>query len=1382
MLLAAVLITGMVSNAAPVSVLAQEITASSTPDGQQESGGENRDETVEEDTEPKEETSSEEQKPEEKPEQDTPKPEEGTEEETPKPVDGAEEETPKPEEETEQETPEPEEETEQETPKTGTEEETGETTVAEVSQDLQALLARIAALPDAEEYLATEPDADDWAENEDAYEEAYTEWMVGLYEYADEALAIQEEIEKLPEEQRAQISEEEMQKLAAWTTIAQTAEEGTQVMTTDTTSGTCGDNVEWTLADGVLTISGSGAINNYAFDGKNDIKTVVINEGVTSIGMYAFRNCSSLTSITIPASVKNIVTCAFYNCSSLTNITISEGVTSIGGNAFYSCSNLTSITIPASVTSIDSNVFHKCSNLTKVELLGELTTINSGAFWECSSLESITIPDSVESIGNFAFSGCSSLTGITIPEGVTSIGQSAFNGCSSLESITIPASVTSIGGSAFYGCSSLATVTMESEVPSTLGNSNVFYKCECTNGSTKGIHVPVGTADTYKQATNWNTYKNNITDGTHSHAWSSDWTTNETYHWHECTEQGCTVTDNADKDGYGEHVYDNDSDTTCNTCNYTRRLQDKQPPTGEIKIDSHSWTQFINTITFKLFFREAKQVTITAQDEGSGVDKIYYNISSEGLEEKEQLNWLEWTEGSSFSIDPDKQCIIYVKITDKAGNITYLSTDGLIFDATPPVISGVTDGETYHAPQAVTVTDDAMFGVKRVTVNGTEVTLNDDKFTLGLSDNPQTIIAEDHAGNTATVTVTVKEQTYAVTVQNGTGAGDYKEGATVTITANAPASGKTFDQWVVNSGGVTLADVTNSTTTFTMPAGAVSVTATYKDFVSDADRVAKATTVVENALAGITATNATTGAEILGVINTALGNAGITGVTVKIDKFRKTEATISAAGHIEGIVFITCGQESTSINMEKPITQLTVGKYTAAVNNGTGGGEYAAGDIVTIIANAPASGKQFDRWMVNSGNVTLTDATSSTTTFTMPAGAVSVSATYKDKTTTGGGSGGGDSGSGDHSGGNSGGNTGSGDYSGGSSGGNSDSSGGHSGGGSHGGGNSGNGNNNNDNGGFAGDADNNGAGGNISNDSSGANDAVGGSQSGANAVVTPAKAPATVITTPQENLEDTVLTAAEKQQKADGADIRIELDVKVAAAEAGAADRALVEEALRGSAAGYILGQYLDINLYKVIGDSRTAITQTDGKITVRIDVPESLKNTDSTRTRIFAVIRAHDGKAQLLADLDQNADTITIETDRFSTYAIVYKDTVTGAGNPSSGDGGTIQLRAESGSGKESGNGKDDEPKTGDNTPIELSATLAMIAGFGYLLLYFMDRERGMTEERKKELVSCLVTWAKQGGKIRKYLALAAIFVLLVYYHSIGKKICVEWKEVYGE
>lgn len=96
-------------------------------------------------------------------------------------------------------------------------------------------------------------------------------------------------------------------------------------------------------------------------------------------------------------------------------------------------------------------------------------------------------------------------------------------------------------------------------------------------------------------------------------------------------------------------------------------------------------------------------------------------------------------------------------------------------------------------------------------------------------------------------------------------------------------------------------------------------------------------------------------------------------------------------------------------------------------------------------------------------------------------------------------------------------------------------------------------------------------------------------------------------------------------------------------------------------------------------------------------------------------------------------------------------------------------------------GPSKNGEPKTGDAVNLELYATIAMIAGFAYLLLYFSDRERGMTEETKKEFVSRIVRWAKQGGKIRKYYALAAIFVLLVYYHSIGKKTIIQYKALYG-
>lgn len=280
------------------------------------------------------------------------------------------------------------------------------------------------------------------------------------------------------------------------------------------------------------------------------------------------------------------------------------------------------------------------------------------------------------------------------------------------------------------------------------------------------------------------------------------------------------------------------------------------------------------------------------------------------------------------------------------------------------------------------------------------------------------------------------------------------------------------------------------------------------------------------------------------------------------------------------------------------------------------------------------------------------------------------------------------------------------------------------------------------------------------------------------------------VVTPLSALSDIVLTESEKQQVAAGTTIRIVLDVKDVSAVISPADKKIVETALNGSLAkGYTLGQYLDISLYKVVGNSRNSITNTNGKLTVTIGVPDSLKNTDSTKTRTFAVIRVHDGRAVLLTDLDNVEDTITIETDRFSTYAIVYKDS---AGSGNSADAGAVRVSVKNdsspngvrvseknGGNKKPGGRKDDEPDTGDHTPIELGATLSMIAGLTYLLFYFADRRRGMTEETKRELVSRLVGWAKQGGRIRRWFALAAIFVLLVYYHSVGKKTCVGWEEI---
>lgn len=315
-----------------------------------------------------------------------------------------------------------------------------------------------------------------------------------------------------------------------------------------------------------------------------------------------------------------------------------------------------------------------------------------------------------------------------------------------------------------------------------------------------------------------------------------------------------------------------------------------------------------------------------------------------------------------------------------------------------------------------------------------------------------------------------------------------------------------------------------------------------------------------------------------------------------------------------------------------------------------------------------------------------------------------------------------------------------------------------------------------------------------------------------------ANAPETNISTPAEDLREMLLTDDEKQQVQNGTDVKIILDIKDAGSTVSDSDKAAIQQALNG----FTVGQYLNIDLYKLIGGDRTDMHETAGKIRIVIKVPDSLKNTDSSKTRTYAVIRVHNGSAELLTDLDNNADTITMETDRFSTYAIVYKDTANGGSgdggdddngggsgdgggdNGSGGNSGADHNGGNNGTGSNNGAGvggsknsshnnlekisagqgsaKDDEPETGDTAPIELCATLAMIAGIAYLLLYFTDRERGMTEETKKEMVSRLIRWAKQGGRGRKYLALAAIFALLVYYHSIGKRMCVRWKAVYGE
>ena len=364
------------------------------------------------------------------------------------------------------------------------------------------------------------------------------------------------------------------------------------------------------------------------------------------------------------------------------------------------------------------------------------------------------------------------------------------------------------------------------------------------------------------------------------------------------------------------------------------------PPTGAIKIEPHSWNGFLNTITFGLFFKETKSVSIEALDEDSGVDQIYYYISDSEMSETEvkALGQDVWTEGDFFSINPDRKCVIYAKVTDRAGNTAYLSSDGLVFDGTAPVISGVTPGEVYLTPRTVTVSDDNLESVK---VNGREITLSENTFTLEPASGQQTIVATDKAGNTTTVTVTVTVETE---------------------------------------------------------------------------------------------------------------------------------------------------QENGAVETE-----------------------------------------------------TVTDG----------------------------------------------------------------------------------------------------------------------------------KAPAAQISMSVERLAEILLTEDEKQQMAGGMDIRIVLDVKDASESVSGEDRTLVENALKNTSNH--APQYLDVSLFKVIGGSRSTISETKEALFITIKIPDNLKISDSTKTRTFSIIRVHGGVAETLKDLDDSDDTITIATNRFSTYAITYQEAV-GDVEPTKVPGGDVE------------------------------------------------------------------------------------------------------------
>ena len=262
-------------------------------------------------------------------------------------------------------------------------------------------------------------------------------------------------------------------------------------------SGKCGNNLNWSLSNGTLCISGTGEMYDYENEQapwmvySELIQHIEIGNGVTSIGRKAFECCSSLSTVSLPNTL-----------------------TSIRTRAFRCCSLLESFSMPNSVTNMETLVFDGCKQLSNITLSNKLTLIPANTFYNCSALTHLTIPAGVKSIAGYAFWNCTELKEIVLSENLTSIADWAFSNCSALTSIRIPESATTIGTNAIYNCASVTIYVVDGSAAHTYaiekGIPFVVVGGKCGNnlkwrldGSALTIY---GTGEMYNYGRNFSPY------------------------------------------------------------------------------------------------------------------------------------------------------------------------------------------------------------------------------------------------------------------------------------------------------------------------------------------------------------------------------------------------------------------------------------------------------------------------------------------------------------------------------------------------------------------------------------------------------------------------------------------------------------------------------------------------------------------------------------------------------------------------------------------------------------------------------------------------------------------------------------------------------------
>ena len=208
------------------------------------------------------------------------------------------------------------------------------------------------------------------------------------------------------------------------------------------TEGKCGDNVQWTLVGGRLTISGSGAMDNYSknnpapwFELRQEIRTVVIASGVTSIGSQAFYACKNLTAVSMADSVAKINRFAFLECVKLTQVNLSGALSSIGDSAFEGCTALSSIRLPRYLSKIGERAFYRCESLGGITIPASVTELGPMVFGYCYRLSVANIEAPIKSLPFWFFYGCINLMTVTLPSTVENIEENALAECPKLNNV-----------------------------------------------------------------------------------------------------------------------------------------------------------------------------------------------------------------------------------------------------------------------------------------------------------------------------------------------------------------------------------------------------------------------------------------------------------------------------------------------------------------------------------------------------------------------------------------------------------------------------------------------------------------------------------------------------------------------------------------------------------------------------------------------------------------------------------------------------------------------------------------------------------------------------------------------------------------------------------